>query len=501
MKVPTIQLTTLRNLDAAKNSLVLFTFSGERGVMAADLKKLLPDGGKRIERFAEQRGFKGTLGDSLYVPASGTNLTLLIGLGAKKKFTADTLRQGMARALAVVEKLRVPRATFVWPKQLPGKIQPHKAVLAAAEGVLLGAYEFDKYKTTDKDIFSAKTITFALERTSKQVEQALEMATKTSSAVNWARDLQNDNADDVNPESIEKLVRDLARNHMLTTTVIAGEQLSKVGLNLIHAVGRASQWAPRLVLLEYRGAAKKEPTHTIVGKGVTFDTGGVNLKPSRGGSLTEMHLDMSGAAVTLATIRLASELKLKINLVAAIPLAENAIDGNSYKPGSVIKAFDGRTVEIGNTDAEGRLILSDAVAYVTKTYQPKSIVTVATLTGSIIAALSDFMAGLFSNNESLTKRLQKAADESGEALWRMPLTDDYRTLIKGTKADVSNTGPAGKGADASAGAALLESFAKDVEFAHIDIAGTSMLARRRGHMPAGGTGFGVRLLVEYLRTR
>ena len=501
MKAPTIQLETIKNIDAAKNSLVLFSFSGERGVLSADLSKLLPDGGKKIEQFAVQRGYKGELGDSLYVPANGSNLTLLVGLGSKKKFTADTLRQAMARGLNVVEKLRVPRISFVWPKQLPGKMQPNIAVQAAAEGVLLGAYEFDKYKTTAKDIFSAKTITFGLERTSKLVEKDLELAVKSADAVNWARDLQNDNSDDVNPETIEKAVRDLARNHMLTTTVIAGDQLKKIGLNLIHAVGRASQWAPRLVLLEYRGAAKKEPMHAIVGKGVTFDTGGVNLKPTRGGFLTEMHLDMSGAAVALATIRLASELKLKVNLVVAIPLAENAIDGNSYKPGSVIKAFDGRTVEIGNTDAEGRLILSDAVAYVAKTYQPKSIVTVATLTGSIIVALSDFMAGLFSNSEPLAKKLHAASQESGEAIWRMPLTDDYRTLIKGTKADVSNTGPPGKEADASHGAALLESFAKDADFAHIDIAGTSMLSRARGYMPSGGTGFGVRLLVSYLKDR
>lgn len=492
----------------------MLTFAGELGKLPPPVRAAVGrDVTARTVAFAEQRGFKGKLGDVVYLPdAAGEQLVLAAGLGDRKKFELDTLRQATAGVLRTLEKLRVKDAVVVWPTGLrsvgglhgagAGAVREVEAVAAAAEGVVLGAYEFDKYKASAKDKFSASLIELAVQRPDAAAKRALAEALTVAGVVNWVRDLENDNSDDVNPEHVEQLARNTVTYHKgkVKLTAITGDDVVKKGLGLIHAVGRASRWAPRLLLLEYYGAGKSAPLRALVGKGVTFDTGGVNLKPSRGGMLESMHLDMSGAATVLGVIGLAATLKLKVNLVAAMPVVENVIDADAVKPGAVVRAYGGQSVEVANTDAEGRLILADAIAYVTDKFEPKEIISIATLTGSVIKALGDTMAGLIGNDAKVLAALEAAGDRVGESVWRFPLTDTFRRQTSSKRADLQNLGNKNPSeADHIVATAFLEKFAGKTSYTHIDIAGASMIDSPRGYMPAGGTGFGVRLLLDYLR--
>ncbi|MFO0702991.1 MAG: M17 family peptidase N-terminal domain-containing protein [Candidatus Andersenbacteria bacterium] len=485
-----------------RGALVVLTFAGEHS-------KLPPP----AAAFAEQRGFKGKLGDVVYLPSSDGQLVLAIGLGERKKFELDHLRQAAAAALHTLEKLRVKDAVLTWPLALKsvggihragaGTVREPDAITAVAEGLTLGAYEFDKYKASAKEKFSTSTIELAVQRPDAAAKRALADALTIANVVNWVRDLENDNSDDVNPEHVEQLARSTVKYHRgkIRLTAITGDELRTRGLGLIHAVGRASRWAPRLLLLEYRGAGKKAPVRALVGKGVTFDTGGVNLKPSRGGMLESMHLDMSGAATVLAVIGLAAQLKLKVNLVAAMPVVENAIDANAVKPGAVVRAYGGQSVEILNTDAEGRLIIADAIAYVADKIKPASIISIATLTGSIIKAIGESIAGLIGNDARTLTALETSGDRTGESVWRFPLTDAFRARTSSKRADLGNLGNGDPSqADHIVATAFLEKFAKGVPYVHLDIAGAAMQSKPSGYLPADGTGFGVRLLLDYLRS-
>lgn len=502
MKSPSLALRKFDASLASHDALILPIFKEHLKKNAVTfspaLQKVL--GAERLSvlaDFARRRGFKANKKQTLYFPSESGRLILLMGLGGKKKFELDVLRQASARALKIMEHFRVAKYGLVLAGDF-NKTTPAQLVETAALGTLLGSYEFDKYKTPPKDKFSASLTEIIIERLNKTVQRALVEAEMTAEVVNETRDLQNDNADDVNPQSFALAAKKAAQKYRLKMTVLEEAALKKQGLNLLRAVGRASKWPPRLVILEYHGdKSRKKNVTALVGKGVTFDTGGVNLKPSEGGMLSEMHMDMSGAATVLGVLKLASLLKLKVNLVGAMPVAENALGGNAIKPGSVVRAANGKTVEIANTDAEGRLILADALAYLTKEFTPARVIDLATLTGSIISALSFYYAGLVANSDKLSRGLLEAGRVTAEKLWPLPLDDDYRKSMRGTKSDLTNVSK--KGGDAIKAAAFLENFTDKTPWAHIDIAGTAMPPDARGYNPAGGTGFGVRLLIEYLR--
>ncbi len=501
MKTPSIVLRKLESTLKEHDALVLPLFKEQIKKKSITfnpaLKKVLgADQLSVLSGFANRRGFKANFGQVLYFPGSSGRLLLLLGLGEKKKFEPDLLAQAAARILKILERMRVAKYALLLVDSF-GKISPAQLVEAASLGTLLGAYEFDKYKSKAKNKFSTSLVELVLARVNKTLQNTLEESNKTAEIVNETRDLQNDNADQVNPLTFAALAKKEAQKYGLKINVLSGSSLKKNNLNLLQAVGRASKWPPQLVVLEYFGDKKNKKNVTaLVGKGVTFDTGGVNLKPSDG-MLDEMHLDMSGAATVLGALKLASTLKIKTNLVGVMPLAENALGGNAIKPGSVVYAANGKSVEIANTDAEGRLILADALAFVTKNFQPARVIDLATLTGSIIAALSFYYAGLVANNKKLSDGLLAAGSATSEKLWPLPLDDDYRKSMKGKKSDLINVSK--RGGDAIKAAAFLENFIGKTPWAHIDIAGTAMPPVSRGYNPAGGTGFGVRLLIEYLR--
>jgi leucyl aminopeptidase len=500
MKTPRVELRRRTTGIHDRDATVVF-------VHPEDLKKLDPGLARvvgaelteRIATFAAARAYKAGVGEAMYFPTHDSHLTILVGLGASKSYSLEFVRRASANALRLLERMRVASAVFVWPTRLPKRASQVELVSAASEGVLLGAYEFDKYQSSAKNKFSTGLVEFAVDKLSATTKKALQESMLICAAVNEARDMQNDNSDDVNPEHLAKQSKSLAAAHKLTYSVLSGKELSARGLNLLHAVGRASQWPPKLIVLEYWGASKKIAPIAMVGKGITFDTGGVNLKPSAGGQLHEMHLDMSGAAIVMAVLKLAAQLKLRVNLIGALAVAENVIDSNSYKPGSIIRAFNGKTVEVANTDAEGRLVLADAMSYLAATHKPSSIIDVATLTGSIMVTFGYHVAGLVSNNDTLARNLTNASQRTDERLWRLPLIDEYRAETHGKRSDLSNLGSNPRYGDAIVAGAFLEQFTAGIPWAHIDIAGTSMRPVRNYYNPAGGTGFGVRLLVDFLK--
>ncbi len=278
--------------------------------------------------------------------------------------------------------------------------------------------------------------------------------------------------------------------------VYGKSELEKLKMGLLLAVSRGSKYPPRLVVIKYTGNPKSKKQIAVVGKGITYDSGGMNLKPSA--SIEDMRSDMAGAAVCLYAVKAAAELKLKKNVVAVLPLCENMLSNNSFRAGDVFKAFNGKNVEIGNTDAEGRLILADAVAFTEKNLKPDCIIDIATLTGACLVCFGEFIAALLSNNDRLAEAVFKAGEKTGEKLWRLPLDKDYDDLIKSDIADVKNVGQ-GRNAGTIVGAAFIKRFIKDVPWAHIDIAGTSWYSKARGYKPKYATGYGVRLFVELFK--
>ena len=360
------------------------------------------------------------------------------------------------------------------------------------EGAYLGNHLFDKYKG-DKKKKALKKINFRvaagavgkLRPISGRVAAVCEGTT-------LAREWINIPANDKTPEKWTRSIVGRAKKQGLKVRVLNESQLKQKKMGALLAVAAGSQSKPSLVILEYRVAGAKK-TIALVGKGVTFDSGGLNIKT--GGSMAAMKSDMSGAAAVAATLIAAAKIKPKLNLIGAIPIVENMPSGHATRPGDIIRSYAGKTIEIGNTDAEGRLILIDAISYVAKTYKPQFLIDVATLTGACVVALGEKIAGVFSNDDDLAAAVIAAGEKTYERCWRMPLPEDYKELLKSEFADTSNIGSTRWGG-AIAAALFISEFTADTPWAHIDIAGPAYSGKESAYCGAGGTGFGVRLLAE-----
>ena len=368
-----------------------------------------------------------------------------------------------------------------------------KDQFCAVEGAILGNYTFSKYLSKKPE--ELKTMDIFSSSISKSVLTNIQYV---CDGVYLARDLVNDNAAVVTPEHLAAKGREFGKKPGFKVTVLNERELKKQKLGLLSAVGQGSPNPPRLIIIEYKGDPKTKKTSAIVGKGITFDSGGKNLKPS--GHIETMRCDMAGAAAVLGTMNVISKLKPRINVIGVCAAAHNAIDSTSYFPGDVIRAYNGTTVEICNTDAEGRLALADAVAYTVKKYKPAELIDLATLTGAILITFADRIAGIFSNNDNLANKLLEAGSRTGESLWRLPVEQQYCDAMKGDISDLRNISKLSRGhASSITAAAFIKEFIAKTPWAHIDIAGTAFnTGEARGDIPKYATGFGVRLLVDYL---
>ncbi|MBK8553182.1 MAG: leucyl aminopeptidase [Ignavibacteria bacterium] len=313
-------------------------------------------------------------------------------------------------------------------------------------------------------------------------------------ATNFARDLGNEPSNVLYPESYCNLIADRSQNKKYTTKILTLEDIQKLGMGGVLEVARGSRREPRFLIMRYNGAAENEQPYVVIGKGVTFDSGGISLKPGSG--MANMKMDMCGSAATVGIVEAVSQLGLKINLIGLIPMVENMPGGDSFKPGDVITAHNGMTIEIDNTDAEGRLILADALSYA-KQFNPKSVIDLATLTGAVVIAIGNVASAVMGNDQDLIDKLSKAGKESYDRVWQLPLWDEYDRMIDSDIADVRNANTTRQAGTITAGM-FLKRFIGDYPWAHIDIAATAIRDYKQDYTPKNATGAGVRLVTQYL---
>ncbi len=367
--------------------------------------------------------------------------------------------------------------------------------MALAEGLILGLYRFDKYKKEDPDNKPTRVkeiIIHALKAAS--FNKAVAHGQIAAIATCAARDMANEPGNHWTPSHFADTGRKLAaRYDLMTCKVLGKSDMAKLGMGGIIGVNQGSSQPPKMVVLEYRSGGKKVPTLMLVGKGLTFDSGGISLKPGAG--MQDMKYDMCGGAAVMAAMQAVGELKpAGINIVAIIPAAENMPGPEALKPGDIINQYGGKTVEVINTDAEGRLILADALAYGVDKFKPTAVVDVATLTGAVIIGLGHHHTGMLSNDDKLADKLLASGDRAGELVWRLPLGDDYKKQLKSEVADLKNTG--GRPAGTITAACFLQEFIGDTPWAHLDIAGTAWNYTKKSYIPKGPSGVGVRTLIE-----
>ncbi len=402
-----------------------------------------------------------------------------------------SLKGKAARSIAV------RLATFV-----SGGVDAAKAARALADGVVLGGYEFLRYKSAPEGGVERATLHLgdALGRQAASVRKAVANQTALLECVVWARNIANLPADTATPERLAEEARALGKELGLKVTVFDEAKLAEMGCGGLLAVGGGSAHPPRMIILEYPGRGRKARTVAVVGKGITFDSGGISIKPAP--RMAEMKFDKSGAVATLGIVRAAATLKVAPRVIGVLCCAENLPSGSAYRPGDVVRTYNGKTIEVLNTDAEGRVVLSDGLGYVVKQYSPDEVIDLATLTGAEVIALGDDTGGLVSTDNRLAQGLLAASAETGEPLWRMPLTDFHRELVKSEVGDVRNSIEIPVAGMLTA-AAFLETFVGATPWAHLDIAGpayTNPLTRRYQppYQNYGATAFGVRLVARYL---
>jgi leucyl aminopeptidase len=365
------------------------------------------------------------------------------------------------------------------------------------EGALLGLYRFTPYKTVDREIMTDVREIHIVEEDEgrlKIIKDAAKTAEAISKAVIFARDLVSRPGNDMTPSDLAGEALTVAKRRPVKLKVLDVAALKKLGMNALLGVARGSSEPAKFIILQYRGRRKSGAPIVLVGKGLTFDSGGISIKPSE--KMGEMKTDMAGGAAVMGAIMAAADLKLPVHVVGLIPATENLPDGRAYKPGDILKSLSGRTIEVITTDAEGRLILADALTYALR-YKPAAVIDLATLTGACIVALGDHVIGMMGTGEALKSDIRAAAEMTGERVWELPLWEDYDELIKSDIADFKNSG--GRAGGAITAAAFLKQFVDSVPWLHLDIAGPSWLTKDRPYIPKGASGVGVRLMVQFLR--
>ena len=466
----------------------------------AGQKGLLVRIGTPLERAHASGEFAGEFKQTLQLRPQGleTSCLLLVGLGKFSECTLERLREAAAVATRELLGCRISRLATDMFILGPQSEPVARRAQAVAEGAMLAGYRFDRYRTEKRDKLppGLARLVCRVEGSADReaVEQGVQFAQAVCRGVFLARDLVNEPGNVKSPLYLAERAAALTHHAQLTCEVIGEQELSRQGFGALLGVARGSSREPCLIVLEYRGGAEDERPVALIGKGVMFDAGGISLKPAE--KMDEMKMDMAGAAAVLGTFEAAASAQLPVNLVGVIPAVENLPSGTAMRPGDVLTSLSGRTIEVVNTDAEGRLILADALTYCAH-YQPRAMIDLATLTGACIIALGHHAAAVLGSDAQLVQRLQAAGRSSGEKVWEMPLWDVYAAQLKSEIADLKNIG--GRPAGTITAAAFLQKFAEGQSWAHVDIAGTAWEDSGKPLASKGATGFGVRLLMAYLR--
>ncbi len=419
---------------------------------------------------------------------------IYISLGKESEVTLESIRRAFHSVQKKLNSVKVKSFAVALPKT---KFSESDVARAIAESLMLSNYAFDKYKSEEKEQSTRfSQVTFLA---SPSIQKSLDRAVIVCNSTNMVRDLVNENSKDKNALILESFARKLAKECRLKITVLTEKDMKKLGMNLILAVSSGSPIPPRLIFLEYHGNAKSKDVYALVGKGIGFDSGGLNLKPT--GYMETMRTDMAGAATVFGILRTAAELKLNINLVGVAPLCENVVSGFSFKPGDVFTAYNGKTVEIGNTDAEGRLILADALSYTVKKYNPTLTIDLATLTGACVVALGERIAGVMGNNDDAIKNVVQSGKDVGEHLHELPLFADYNDSMKGTRSDLNNISSNKGDGGAITGGLFLQNFVDKKPWVHIDMAGPAYMKTEYHYVGPNATGFALRTIIKFFETK
>jgi leucyl aminopeptidase len=457
---------------------------------------LITEADHSVKRAVGATGFSGKAGSSLDLLApSGlkTDRLLLVGVGEPAEIDLKAALKLGGQVLGKLREAKVRAASVVL--DIAGVETTPEFVAEFALGLKLRAYEFDKYKTKKKDDDAPGKIevTIVTDGASKAKKAWAELEAVADGVV-IARDLINESPNHLGPEDFADEAKKLEKLGV-DVEILDEKDLKKAGFGALLAVGKGSTRPPRLVVLKWNGGPSGKAPVAFIGKGLVFDSGGISIKPASG--MEDMKGDMAGAAAVTGLFRALAGRKAKVNAIGILGIVENMPDGGSYRPGDIVKSLSGQTIEIINTDAEGRLVLGDALWYCQDRFKPSAMINLATLTGAIVVALGQTMAGLFSNDDALAANILKAGEDSGERLWRMPLGPEYDKLIDSKFADVKNSG--GRNAGAITAAQFLKRFVNDVPWAHLDIAGTAMGSPDTDINRSWSSGYGVRLLDRLIR--
>lgn len=457
----------------------------------------------KIEKVINLKDFSGEEKKFFLTYSDGllkTEKVLLFGLGELDEFTLNSFRKSSAQIIKTIQKLKIEKICIDLTEYLEicslKNIDRSDAFTAIIEGIILSQYKYKKYLNSKPGEVELKEVFLLFSKDDYNIKyaQILKSTNIICESVIKARDYSNAPGCEINPISFSEEVKKLSKSIGVKTTILKKKDIEAKKMGGLLSVSAGSNIPPRFVIMEYNIDNLDCDTIVLVGKGITFDSGGISLKPSQ--NMGEMKMDMSGAAVVATTIEAAAKLKLPLRIIGLMPLAENMPGGSALKPGDIIRISNGKTVEVDNTDAEGRLILADALYYATK-YKPKLIIDLATLTGACVVALGHFAAGIMGTDKINIEKLKTSGERTYERVWELPLFDEYAELIKSDVADLKNVG--GRWAGAITAAMFLKNFVEEYPWIHIDIAGTSILEKETDYEPKGGSGYGVRLLLDFLR--
>jgi leucyl aminopeptidase len=500
-----ITVTLEHGIPERTDAEVLTMFAVEDAESLNLLKRTLRSRLGRAARILETAVFTGKPGQVLTLhPADWPAVALLVvGLGPSEGITLERLRRGAALAAKTARSMGARSVAVAEPD--PSSLAPARSLkgdavweeigTALTEGILLGLYRYDRYKTAANDNGGKLTRAVIVSRSRLRLADLKRGSARgriIADAVCLARDLANAPANEIYPETLAKKAREVGRRTGVRVTVLDTPGIRALKMGGLLGVSAGSARPPRFIIMEHH-RGRKGGTVALVGKGVTFDSGGISIKPSTG--MAEMRMDMAGAAAVIATMQAVAQLKIPVHVVGLIPATENLPSGTALKPGDILTHLNGMTSEVDNTDAEGRLILADAIAYAQR-YSPEVVIDLATLTGACVVALGHVAAGMMGTSETHMARLKHASEKTHERVWELPLFEEYERLIRSDVADVKNVG--GRWAGAITGALFLKKFAGSMPWVHLDIAGPAMIEDATDYTPRGGSGYGVRLLTEYV---
>ena len=469
-------------------------------VVPASLADLDRAAGGVVARAITSGDFKGKRDETtlLYPGAAKSQRVLLVGVGKPGEVTRNSIRRAAAVAAKRARALGAKQLVFAVAPEARNGVSARDLGQAAVEGAAQGAWAFTELKAThDEPKPEVEGVTVMCDPTEmKEVAAGQRVGDAIAAGHRLTRYLQMLPGNVCTPSFLAERAKQLADQYGFTLTVLDRAKLHQEGMGALLAVAQGSAQEPRLIVLEHHGAAGEAAPVALVGKGVTFDSGGISIKPAQ--NMEDMKFDMSGAAAVLGTFETLGQLKPKLNVVGMIPSTENLPSGTALKPGDVVKSHLGKTIEIINTDAEGRLILCDALSYVRR-FKPAAVIDIATLTGAVVVALGQVAIGAMGNDEALLAEVREAGERAGERCWPLPLWDEYRDLLKSDIADVKNSG--GRGAGSIAGGWFLREFVEGYPWVHLDIAGTAYTDGEGPHQAKGPTAIGVRLFTEFILKR